>query len=163
MRLSRKENSARERSGMFKINVYSFKQVKENGGLYDLKSKFIRSPADVYELVEKVLDLSNEASEVFGIITLNTKNAIAGVHILSKGSLNASVVHPREVFKAAILNNAASLVCFHNHPSGNTSPSPEDIQLTQRLVEAGSIIGIEVLDHIIVGDHFCSLKEGGYM
>ncbi|SED10409.1 JAB domain-containing protein [Paenibacillus sp. GP183] len=148
---------------MFKVNIYSIKQVKEKAGLYDLQSKVIRSPKDVHELVEKVLDLSNEASELFGIITLNTKNVIAGMHILSKGSLNSSLVHPREVFKAAILNNAASLICFHNHPSGDCSPSPEDIQLTGRLVEVGSVIGIEVLDHVIVGNDFCSLKEKGFM
>jgi DNA repair protein RadC len=84
---------------MFKVNIYSIKQVKEKAGLYDLQSKVIRSPKDVHELVEKVLDLSNEASELFGIITLNTKNVIAGMHILSKGSLNSSIVHPREVVR----------------------------------------------------------------
>jgi DNA repair protein RadC len=80
------------------------------------------------------------------------------------GSLNASIVHPREVFRAAIKRSSASIICVHNHPSGDPTPSPEDIQLTHRLVEAGSIIGIEVLDHIIIGDFkFVSLKEQGYM
>lgn len=83
---------------------------------------------------------------------------------LSMGSLNASIVHPREVFRAAIKRSSASIVCVHNHPSGDPTPSPEDIQLTHRLVEAGTIIGIEVLDHVIIGDQrFISLKEEGFM
>lgn len=80
------------------------------------------------------------------------------------GSLNASIVHPREVFRAAIKCSSASLVCAHNHPSGDPTPSPEDISLTTRLVEAGQIVGIEVLDHLIIGDgSFVSLKERGLM
>ena len=79
------------------------------------------------------------------------------------GSLNASIVHPREVFRAAI-KCSASLVCAHNHPSGDPTPSPEDISLTARLVEAGQIVGIDVLDHLIIGDgSFVSLKERGLM
>ncbi len=80
------------------------------------------------------------------------------------GSLNASIVHPREVFRAAIKRSSASIVCAHNHPSGDPTPSPEDIQMTKRLVEAGDIVGIEVLDHLIIGDlRFVSLKELGLM
>ncbi|MNR56218.1 hypothetical protein D3C85_1767520 [compost metagenome] len=80
------------------------------------------------------------------------------------GSLNASIVHPREVFRAAIKRSSASIICVHNHPSGDPTPSPEDISLTGRLVEAGAIIGIEVLDHVIIGDQrFISLKEQGFM
>lgn len=80
------------------------------------------------------------------------------------GSLNASIVHPREVFRAAIKCSSASLVCAHNHPSGDPTPSPEDISLTARLVEAGQIVGIDVLDHLIIGDgSFVSLKERGLM
>ncbi|MEF2246455.1 JAB domain-containing protein [Paenibacillus sp. IITD108] len=147
---------------MITINLYKVKQVKEKGARYDLESKIIRSPQDAYNIITTVLDLENEAVEHFGILTLNTKNAIAGVHVISIGTLNTTLVHPREVFKSAILNNAASLVCFHNHPSGCPSPSPEDINLTKKLIEAGSIIGIDVLDHIIVGDdRFTSLKEDG--
>ena len=148
---------------MITINIYTLKQFKEKGARYDLDNKVVRSPNDAYRIIEMVLDLEHEATEKFGILTLNTKNAIAGVHVLSIGSLNSAIVHPREVFKAAILNNAASLICFHNHPSGNPEPSQEDISLTRRLVEAGEILGIEVLDHIIIGDEgrFISLKEQG--
>lgn len=149
---------------MKRINIYSVKQVKEKGGLYDLESSFIRSPEDANNIVNVVLDLYSESVEKFGILTLNTKNQVAGVHILSVGTLNASMVHPREVFKAAVLNNAASIVCFHNHPSGDPAPSPEDIETTKRLVDAGEIMEIQVLDHIVVGDNrFYSLKEQGMM
>ncbi len=82
----------------------------------------------------------------------------------SNDSLNASIVHPREVFRPAIKRSSASIICAHNHPSGNPDPSPEDISITARLKETGEIIGIEVLDHIIVGDYsFVSLKERGLM
>lgn len=80
------------------------------------------------------------------------------------GSLNASIVHPREVFKEAFRRSAASLICLHNHPSGDPSPSREDIEVTKRLCEAGKIIGIELLDHVIIGDRkYISLKEKGYL
>jgi DNA repair protein RadC len=80
------------------------------------------------------------------------------------GSLNASIVHPREVFRAAMKYSSAAIVCAHNHPSGDPTPSPEDIALTSRLVQAGEIVGIDVLDHLIIGDsRFISLKEKGYM
>jgi DNA repair protein RadC len=80
------------------------------------------------------------------------------------GSLNASIVHPREVFKEAFRRSAASIICIHNHPSGDPGPSREDIEVTKRLVECGKIIGIEILDHLIIGDKkFVSLKEKGYL
>ncbi|KPD01600.1 hypothetical protein LR69_00215 [Geobacillus sp. BCO2] len=80
------------------------------------------------------------------------------------GSLNASIVHPREVFKEAIKRSAASVICVHNHPSGDPTPSREDIDVTKRLAECGRIIGIELLDHLIIGDQkFVSLKEKGYV
>jgi len=80
------------------------------------------------------------------------------------GSLNASLVHPREVFRSAIKRGSASIICIHNHPSGDPTPSREDLLLTNRLVEAGNIIGIEVLDHLIIGDGiFISLKEQGHL
>jgi DNA repair protein RadC len=96
---------------------------------------------------------------------LNTKNQVVGLHRAHVGSLNASIVHPREVMKCAILNNAASIIVSHQHPSGDPTPSREDIDITKRLAEAGRILGIEVLDHVIVthtGNHV-SLKEKGYL
>lgn len=145
---------------MTRINIMSVKLIRERSVLYEHKS--INRPQEAHDLIQTVLDLNSEAVEKFGIIALTTKNKIAGIHIISVGSLNAAVVHPREVFKSAILNNAASLVCFHNHPSGDPTPSAEDIALTKRLAEAGEIMGIDMLDHIITGDgRFVSLKELG--
>lgn len=96
---------------------------------------------------------------------LNTKNNVVAVHRCHVGSLNSSIVHPREVFKSAILNNAASVIFGHQHPSGDTKPSMEDIQVTKRLVEGGKLLGIEVLDHLVVNNDnsFTSLKEKGHI
>ncbi|NMO95307.1 RadC family protein [Paenibacillus lemnae] len=122
----------------------------------------IRSPHDAAELLSEQLRYLQK--EHFVCLFLNTKNHVIAQETLSMGSLNAAIVHPREVFRAAIKCSSASLICAHNHPSGDPTPSPEDISLTNRLVEAGSIIGIDVLDHVIIGDgQFVSLKERGLM
>ena len=120
----------------------------------------IRSPQDVSELVME--DLRYLQQEHFVCLFLNTKNAVIGRETLSVGSLNATLVHPRELFRAAIKKSSAAIICVHNHPSGDPTPSTEDIQLTHRLAEAGKIIGISLLDHIIIGDRkFISMKEQG--
>ncbi|MDF2725173.1 MAG: repair protein RadC [Paenibacillus sp.] len=122
----------------------------------------IRSPRDVALLLSE--ELRYLQKEHFVCLFLNTKNHVIGQETLSIGSLDASIVHPREVFRAAIKRSSASLICVHNHPSGDPTPSPEDVDITRRLVEAGSIIGIEVLDHVIIGDvKNSSLKELGLM
>ena len=137
--------------------------VKERVGSYELPRE-IRSPGEAYNAVRVTTNVQAEAQEVFGILILNTKNRIVAVHEISRGTLNSSMAHPREVFKPAILHNAASIICFHNHPSGDPEPSREDVELTKRLVEAGKIMGIEVFDHIVVGDEgYVSLKERGVM
>jgi DNA repair protein RadC len=91
--------------------------------------------------------------EHFWTIGLNTRNVVKYVDLTSLGTLNASLVHPREVFRLAVMKGTASIILGHNHPSGDTEPSDEDIRLTRRLVEAGKILGIEVLDHIIVANN----------
>ncbi|USB34251.1 DNA repair protein RadC [Paenibacillus sp. YPG26] len=122
----------------------------------------IRSPRDAADLLMEQLRYLKK--EHFVCLFLNTKNHIIAQETLSIGSLNASIVHPREVFRAAIKCSSASVVCAHNHPSGDPAPSPEDIQITQRLCEAGQIVGIDVLDHLVIGDGtFVSLKEQGLM
>ena len=122
----------------------------------------IRSPRDVSDLLME--DLRYLKKEHFVCLFLNTKNHVIGQETLSIGSLNASIVHPREVFVAAIKRSSASIICVHNHPSGDPTPSREDIEITKRLSEAGRLIGIDVLDHIIIGDRtFVSLKEKGYL
>ncbi|HZG77196.1 MAG TPA: DNA repair protein RadC [Paenibacillus sp.] len=125
-------------------------------------SPILRSPEDVSTLLME--DLRYLQQEHFVALFLNTKNRVIGRETLSVGSLNAAIVHPREVFRAAVKRSAASIICAHNHPSGDPTPSPEDIQLTNRLTEAGHIIGIEVLDHVIIGDRrYVSMKERGDM
>ena len=147
---------------MTRINVYSLRLVKESSIAYNLEKPIV-NPAAAAEIINQVFDMENQPNEVFAILCLNTKNKVAGAHIISQGSLSASIVHPREVFKAAILNNAASIILAHNHPSGDPEPSWEDIETTRRLVEAGEILGIRVLDHIIIGEQYLSMKEKGLM
>src|SRR5690606_23612398 len=102
--------------------------------------------------------------EHFIVLFLNTKNRVMGKETLSIGSLNASIVHPREVFRSAIQRSSASIICAHNHPSGDPGPSPEDIEVTRRLQEAGKLIGIELLDHLIIADQsYVSMKELGLL
>lgn len=122
----------------------------------------IRSPQDAAELM--LDELRYLQKEHFVCLFLNTKNHLIGKETLSIGSLNASIVHPREVFRAAIERSSASLICVHNHPSGDPAPSREDIDITARLEEAGKLLGIEVLDHIVIGDNrWVSMKEQGFM
>jgi len=110
--------------------------------------KEIRGPDDVVALVGK--KLKKEPREHFLVILLNARHEATAVETISIGSLNASIVHPREVFKPALLTSAASVVLVHNHPSGDSEPSEEDLSITRRLVEAGELLGIGVLDHVIV-------------
>ena len=143
---------------MTRINFYKLKMVKEDSELYEVP--VIKSPTEVYQAAKQLLALHEEPEEHFCIFCLNTKNKIVGVHTISIGSLNTSIVHPREVFKAAMLNNASGIICLHNHPSGDPEPSREDIESTRRLVKAGEIMGIKVLDHVIIGEQsYSSMKE----
>ena len=98
------------------------------------------------------LVLQDQSSEVFAILCLSTKHRIIGYHEVSRGTLDTALVHPREVFKAVILANAAAIILAHNHPSGDPTPSVADVTLTERLVKAGRLLGIAVLDHIVIGD-----------
>jgi DNA repair protein RadC len=137
--------------------------VKEKVGRYELPRE-TKSPEEAYNAIKTITNVQEEAQEVFGILILNTKNKIVAVHEVSRGTLDSSMAHPREVFKQAVLHNAAAIICFHNHPSGDPEPSRVDIEITKRLCEAGRIIGIEILDHIVVSDDgYASLKERGVM
>lgn len=122
----------------------------------------IRSPKDAADYL--MADMASLKQENFVVLFLNIKNQILHRQTIFVGSLNASIVHPREIFREAVKRSAASIICAHNHPSGNPAPSTEDIAVTQRLMEAGAIVGIELLDHLIIGDHqFTSLSEKGLM
>ena len=106
------------------------------------------SPADAYNLCRDIVNLAQEA---FHVLTLNTRNALLNRHMVSLGLVSSALVHPREVFMAAIRDGASALILVHNHPSGDTSPSAEDLRITRTLIDAGKIIDIAVLDHVIVG------------
>jgi DNA repair protein RadC len=122
----------------------------------------IRSPEDGANYVMN--DMRFLSQEHFVCLYLNTKNQVLHKQTIFIGSLNASIVHPREVFREALKRSAASIICLHNHPSGDPAPSREDIEVTKRLVECGKMIGIDVLDHLIIGENkFVSLKEKGYL
>jgi DNA repair protein RadC len=120
--------------------------------------KKIAAPKDIAEFFVPIL--RDELKEKFLVVCLNSANKVTKFEAISVGSLNSSVVHPREIFKFAIENSSASIILIHNHPSGNLEPSSEDIAITKKLVEAGKILNIEVLDHIIIGGNsFTSLVE----
>jgi DNA repair protein RadC len=122
----------------------------------------IRSPEDAAKYVME--DMRFLTQEHFVSVYLNTKNQVIHKKTVFIGSLNASIVHPREVYKEALKRSAASIICIHNHPSGDPTPSREDIEVTKRLAECGKIIGIELLDHLIIGEQkYVSLKEKGYV
>lgn len=121
----------------------------------------IRAPKDVARLFMD--EMKHYDREHFKAAFLNTKNQIVKVVTVSIGSLNASIVHPREILKPAIAVSAASIVLVHNHPTGDPTPSREDVEFTRRFARCGELIGIELLDHIVIGaDRFQSLKESGY-
>lgn len=133
-----------------RINVLSLIKIE----------KVISSPTDIASLIMK--EMSFLKQEVLKLIMLDTKNNIIGIKDVFKGSLNTSIVHPREIFKEAIKKSSSSIIICHNHPSGDPTPSKEDINITIRLKECSKIIGIDLLDHLIVGkNQYVSLKEKG--
>ena len=136
--------------------------VKEPG--VNLASRpSVRIPADAAHLFADFLGETDR--ETFVAAFLTVRHRILGLHVVSIGCLTSSVVHPREVFKPAILASSAAIVLGHNHPSGDPEPSAEDAAITRRLVSGGQLLGIEVLDHVILGEHgrFVSLKERGVL
>jgi DNA repair protein RadC len=123
----------------------------------------LRVPAEAAPLLAQYIGETDR--EVFAVALLTIRHRVLGLHTVSVGCLTSSLVHPREVFKPAILAGAAALLMAHNHPSGDPEPSTEDIALTRRLVSAGQLLGIEVLDHLILGEsgRFVSLRERGVL
>ncbi|GAA0442407.1 DNA repair protein RadC [Lentibacillus halophilus] len=122
----------------------------------------VHSPEDGADYIMEEMRGLNQ--EHFVVLFLNTKNQIIHRQTMFIGSLNASIVHPREIFREAVKRSAASIICAHNHPSGDPAPSQEDVHVTRRLVESGKMIGIDLLDHLVIGDRkFVSLKEKGYL
>jgi DNA repair protein RadC len=154
----------KKKRGKFKAQgwrgiVFRLQLVKENAGIYTLPVGFTGA-ADVNKMFGPVF--RHATQEEFWIVTADTKNRVTGASRVSQGTLDASLVHPRDVFGRAIVANAASIVLIHNHPSGDPEPSGEDIHLTRRMAEAGEMLGIPVLDHVVIGDDaYVSLAERG--
>lgn len=140
-----------------RVNIVSLKLIHESSVMY--RNRTINSSQDAVELLQPFLAEGDR--EKFVMVCLDTKNQPTAIHTVSVGSLNSSLVHPREVFKVAILANSASILLSHNHPSGDPTPSREDIEVSKRLCEVGSILGIEILDHVIIGSEgrYVSFKE----
>lgn len=130
---------------------------------YPEMDNMINSPSAVDELAKGFLRMHEETEEHMYMLCLNSKLKLNGVFEISHGNVNSSIVGAREVFQKALLGNAVSIILIHNHPSGDCTPSRQDIEVTKRLVEAGKIVGIDVLDHIIIGQSYTSLKEKGYL
>lgn len=154
------EGETRPQERTYRIQVVRLEMVKETS--LKAYARTISTPADAAELVRPMLEAADR--EHFLVLCLDTKNRVTAVHTVSIGSLNASMCHPREVFKAAILANAASIILAHNHPSGDPTPSREDQATTAKLVQAGKLLGIEVLDHVIIGEgRFFAFKQAGLL
>jgi DNA repair protein RadC len=135
---------------------------KRLAALSDDEKPVVRSPQDIVNLL--MPELRDAKREHFKSALLDTKNRVMKIVTVSIGTLDSSLVHPREVFKDAIISSASSLIVAHNHPSGDPTPSNEDVRVTRRLLEAGQLLGIDLLDHIVLGDNrFISLKERGLM
>lgn len=142
------------------VQIKAFREISRR--LYEepiIKGSKITSPEDIYKLIGPCLIHQNV--EHFKVILLNTKNIVTSIDHISTGTLNASIVHPRDVFNISIRKNANSIILCHNHPSGDPTPSNEDISITNRLVDVGNLVGIRVLDHIIIGSaqRYLSFKE----
>lgn len=143
-----------------RVEIVSIRMVKESSIKY--KGRSVRFPGDGFRLFKQFLgELDREYMLVIG---LDTKNQPTVMTVASIGSLNAAIVHPGGIYKSLILSNSSSSIICHNHPSGSSEPSTEEIEVTKRLAEAGRILGIEMLDHLVIGDDsFVSLKEKGYL
>lgn len=154
------QESKRNKIKAKRVDIVRVNLVKESSLLY--RNRRIANPDDAYELIKQFLGEVDR--EYFVVVCLDTKNQPTLINICHIGSVNQAIVHPREVFKPAILSNAYGILVGHNHPSGQPDPSKEDIKVTKRLAEAGKVLGIELLDSIILGDgSYISLKDEGYL
>ena len=143
------------------IQRYSLRLVKESGNRYEFENKIVKTPEKAHQVFIETLELDKRTEEVFAMLALDIKNKLIGVFEVSVGNLTSSLVKPREVFKRAISLNGAGIILAHNHPSGDSQPSEDDIKLTKNLVEAGEIVDIEIIDHLVIGDEakYVSMKE----
>jgi DNA repair protein RadC len=150
-----------ETAGLSQEQAATLKAAIELGRrcLTEPKSKaYIKSAQDIYNLLG--YEMGRLDREQIRVVMLDIRNGVIDIEIVSIGTIDSCVGHPREIFKNAIVKGAASIILTHNHPSGLASPSPEDLALTKRLMEVGKFLGIEVLDHVVIGDgYYCSIKD----
>lgn len=140
------------------IELLTIAELAKRYSSFKKEIKHISSAKDVFELYHE--RLKDEKQENFYVLMLNNKNHIIKEELISKGVLDSAIIHPREVFKPAIKNSSARIILVHNHPSGDPNPSEEDVKLTEKLVEAGELLQIKILDHIIISrDNYWSWKE----
>ena len=143
------------------MKAYSCKLVLRLPRVAEAKGPQMKTGRDFWELCKDLQDLDRES---FHVVTLNQKNVVIERHLVALGSLTGTLVHPREVFRPALHDNAAAVAFLHNHPSGDTKPSRDDIELTTRLVDCAKLLGFRVLDHVIVGrDRYLSFVEEGLL
>ena len=136
------------------LTLFDVKLVKEKTVNYEIKSTISDSPKAGAEIIKAVTDINNSTVEKFGMLCLDVKNVVRGIHILAIGEVNSCIVDIRGIMQRAVLNNAVSIIIFHNHPSGDCLPSNQDIYITNKIKEACNIMDIELLDHIIIGDDY---------
>lgn len=154
-----------------RVNVYKTKLTDEGGVVLEKAlgknckglNKKMNGPEKAVVFAREFLHLHEQSEEYMYMLGMNTKLDLTSVFEISHGNVNSSVVGVRELFQKALLANAVSIIVMHNHPSGDCTPSREDIAITERIKEAGNILGIDLLDHIIIGESYCSLKEKGYI
>lgn len=163
--------------GLDKLLGCSLKELQEIKGIGPAKAMQILTIAELQKRIKKSQHsisritcaedvfnlfhdrLKDEKQEHFYVLMLNSKNYIIGEELISKGILDAAIIHPREVFKPAIKNSASKIILVHNHPSGDSSPSQEDMDITEKIIQAGEDLGIKVLDSVILGDSWCSFNK----
>ena len=146
---------------MCNIKKYTVRLVKEEGNRYDFDRK-ITSPEKASQIFNEVLEMDSRTQETVAMCTVDIKQNITGIFEITTGGLSSSISHPRDIFQRAILQNAPAIILCHNHPSGNPQSSKDDINITQKIIKGGEILGIQILDHIIIGDNcFVSMKEEG--
>lgn len=137
--------------------------IKDKAKNYTIPNNKLSNPETIAKMMVDLYQLDVQAEEYVYMIAFNTKQKPLGVFEVSHGTVNASILNPREVYLKALLVGAVNIVLIHNHPSGDTTPSQEDIHATKRIKDAGQLLGVKLIDHIIIGDTYKSLAEDGYL
>ena len=157
-KVSKAKINAAIKAGNFEEALEELTKAVMFNGVFDSS---MSSPSAVYEAT---IDYRFKRQEHFVVLTLNNKNMIISKCLISIGTVSETIVHPREIFRQAVVDNASSIVLVHNHPSGNTAPSREDIEVTSRIEKAGALLGIRLLDHVIISKlSYLSMREDGYI